>query len=82
MPKYLPMINEAVYLINEKIIDYLQDFHHQEEVFKTVCPMSFVNKMIYHRLPYYEDVKYNIDTLIEARDNIRKLFARLSEAIF
>jgi len=77
MQKYLPIIDEALSLINQNAIAFLANNETYKEIMHAIYTSKNSEIFIYNSNLRYEDVDSHIEWLIKAKNQVQKLFAKI-----
>lgn len=77
MQKYLPIIDEALSLINQNAIAFLANNETYKEIMHAIYTSKNSEIFIYNSKFHYEDVDSHIEWLIKAKNQVQELFAKI-----
>ena len=77
MQKYLPIIDDALSLINQSAIAFLNNDKTYKEIMSAIYTSKNSEIFIYNSNLRYEDVDSHIEWLIKAKNQVQKLFAKI-----
>ncbi len=77
MQKYLPIIDDALSLINQSAIAFLANDKTYKEIMSAIYTSKNSEIFIYNSKSHYEDVDSHIEWLIKARNQVQELFAKI-----
>ena len=77
MQKYLPIIDEALSLINQNAIAFLANDETYKEIMHAIYTSKNSEIFIYNSKFHYEDVDSHIEWLIKAKNQVQELFAKI-----
>ena len=77
MQKYLPIIDEALSLINQNAIAFLANDETYKEIMHAIYTSKNSEIFIYNSKFHYDDVDSHIEWLIKAKNQVQELFAKI-----
>ena len=77
MQKYLPIIDEALSLINQNTIAFLANNETYKEIMHAIYTSKNSEIFIYNSRFHYEDVDSHVEWLIKAKNQVQELFAKI-----
>ena len=77
MQKYLPIIDEALSLINQNTIAFLANDETYKEIMHALYTSKNSEIFVYNSRFHYEDVDSHTEWLIKAKNQVQELFAKI-----
>ncbi len=77
MQKYLPIIDDALSLLNQNVISFLAKDKTEKEIMSAIYTSKNSDIFVYNSNFHYEEVDSHIEWLIKARNQVQDLFAKI-----
>ena len=77
MQKYLPIIDDALSLINQNAIAFLKNDNAYKEIMSAIYTSKNSEIFVYNSKFHYEDIDSHIEWLIKAKNQVQELFTKI-----